>query len=58
MQIERRAVCAECNDAAPRVRKGKRFLLCEDCSKIYYPTQKEIDADMKTYEKALQAGVL
>ncbi len=31
MQIERRAVCAECNDAAPRVRKGKRFLLCEDC---------------------------
>ncbi len=31
MQIERRAVCTECNEAAPRVRKGKKFRLCEDC---------------------------
>ncbi|MFI5260784.1 MAG: hypothetical protein ACHQU0_03250 [Candidatus Paceibacteria bacterium] len=31
MQIERRAVCTECNEAAPRVRKGKKFKLCEDC---------------------------
>ncbi len=31
VQIERRAVCAECQTSAPRVRKGKRFTLCEDC---------------------------
>ncbi len=31
MQIERRAVCIECKEAAPRQRKGKKFKLCEDC---------------------------
>ncbi len=31
MQIERRAVCTECKEAAPRQRKGKKFKLCEDC---------------------------
>ena len=51
--------CLCCKQYKPLIYwPGSENLLCEDCSKIYYPTQKEIDADMKTYEKALQAGVL
>ena len=31
MKLKASECCAECGDAAPRVRKGKRFTLCEDC---------------------------
>ena len=31
MKLKASECCAECGDAAPRVRKGKKFKLCEDC---------------------------
>jgi len=32
--IKKSEACAECQEQAPRVRKGKRFKVCEDCRRV------------------------
>jgi hypothetical protein len=37
---------------------GSENLLCDDCAKKYYPTQKEIDEDIRTFKNRNEAGIL
>jgi len=37
---------------------GSENLLCEACSKKFYPTQQSVEFDRQTHLKALEAGIL